>query len=137
MPVVVRNQPETRVVPIPGLDGCTVTVREPTTEEIFSQWTESAGQRLADGTWPTDQGKLFTYRLRVVVDWCGFVDQAGNTLPFSQASLSAAIRQNEPLLWAVASAARDAFGGIGADDEKNSVVPPADGSLVADVMTGG
>ena len=66
MPVVVRNQPETRVVPIPGLDGCTVTVREPTLPERINQWWDSSKP---DGS--VDMGRLGEYRLCVVVGWDG------------------------------------------------------------------
>jgi len=129
--------PERRTVPVDGLDGCALVVREPTVDEMFNQWIESSGQRLPNGSFPTDAGKLFAYRLRVIEDWSGFVNEAGDVLQFNHVTFGKAITQSETLMWAAAGIVRDAFQGLEAQDEKNSDTPPSDGSPAAALTTGG
>ncbi len=127
--VKLDKQPERRIVPIDGLDGCTLTVREPTRAELFNQWIQSRSDTPGDRA--TDQGKLFDYRLRVIVDWAGFVDTKGGVLQFNPVTFDAALRQCEPLLFAASRAVRDAFEGLPEQDEKNSDTPPSVSSLDA------
>ncbi len=129
MPVVVRKQPETRVVAVPGLDGCTVTVREPTLPERINQWWDSSKP---DGS--IDMGRLGEYRLRVVVGWNGFEDEETppNPLPFSQSWLLAAMAQYPTLHKAVGNAVAAAFNGLEASDEKNFEAPHGDGLPAAE-----
>lgn len=128
MPVTVKldgGRQSRRIVPITGLDGCTLTLREPTRAELFNQWLESRSDTPGDQR--TDQGKLFNYRLRAIVDWTGFVDESGNVLQFNERTFDAALRQCDPLLFAASRAVREAFEGIEEQDEKNSDTPPSGG----------
>lgn len=136
MPTVIRlgeKKPERRTVPVPGLDGCSLVVREPTTAELLNQWIESQANPPQDRS--VDNGKLFEYRLRVVVDWSGFVDQHGNTLQFNPVTFAVAIRQVDGLMDAAWRISREAFEGLPEQDEKNSGTPHSDGSLDAATAT--
>lgn len=108
------DPPPTKVVPIAGLEGCSITVRQPTFGELLGQWWESA---TTDGK--VSQEKLAEYRLRVVVDWAGFATEDGGPLMFDPRWLLRAMRQDERIMMTVVGECRDAFRGLGEQDEKN------------------
>lgn len=123
--------PQRRKVAIPGMEGHSLTVREPTIEERYGQWYFSHVR--ADGT--TDVAKLFAFRLRVIEDWEGFTDQNGNPLQFNPKTMELALRKSKEFLFGVANIVRDAFEGLEDDDAKNSDPRPGDTSPAADNVT--
>ncbi len=133
MAVVVKMQdrPERRTVPVEGLDGCSLTVREPTNRERMEQWLYAASEvpAKADGSRESTafEVALWEYRMRVVVDWGGFVGEDGQPLQFNPRTFDAAIRQEDALQTAAVKAANLAFRGLSEQDEKNSGQPSAVG----------
>ena len=124
--------PERRVVTVIGLDGCTITVREPSNRERMEQWLHA--DRAAP---PQPDGKrdeiaydvaLWDYRIRrAVVDWSGFVADDEQPLQFNERTFAAACAQLPALQFAAMRAANDAFAGVTEQEEKNSEPPSAAG----------
>lgn len=124
-------RPERRVVNVDGLDGCTLTVREPTNRERMEQWLFAANEVPAkvDGTRESSafEVALWDYRMRAVVDWSGFVGEDGTPLQFNPRTFEAALAQCEALQTAAVRASNNAFRGLSEQDEKNSEPPSANG----------
>lgn len=124
------DKPERRTIAIDGLDGCTITVREPTLRERLEQfvWASSqvpgaaSGDANHEAAW---RAALWEYRLRVVVDWSGFVGDNGEPLQFNPRAFHAAMAQVYPLQAASIKGVDEAFEGLAEHDEKNSDAPSA------------
>lgn len=118
------DQPERRTIAIDGLDGCTLTVREPTLRERLEQfvWASSQVAGTDEAAW---RAALWEYRLRLVVDWSGFVGENGEPLQFNLRAFHAAMAQVYPLQAAALKGVDEAFDGLAERDEKNSAAPSA------------
>jgi hypothetical protein len=120
-------RPERRVVNVDGLDGCSITVREPTNRERYAQHAyanEVVGFDASNADWLAAR---LEYRFRVIVDWSGFNGEDGQPLQFNPKTFNMALAQSEALQEAAAIAVREAFEGIPERDAKNSDTPSSNG----------
>ncbi len=118
-----QDRPERRTVPVDGLDGCTLTVREPTNRERMEQWlyaTDNAGPKRPGGQSNIAyESALWEYRSCVVVDWGGFIGEDGQPLQFNPRTFNAALAQVDGLHLATVKACNDAFNGVDETEAKN------------------
>ncbi len=123
----IQDRPERRVVPVDGLDGCTLTVREPTNRERYAQYffaREVCGDNPSDSDW---QSAVADFRTRVIVDWSGFNGEDGQPLQFNPRTFGMALAQIPRLALVAQIASRDAFMGLSEQDSKNSETPSSNG----------
>lgn len=136
------QRPERRTVEIPGLEGCSLTVREPTRPERYAQYLHAARvvptSRGINGKPERDadlwEASIWDFRLRVIVDWAGFEteDAEGKPkpLPFTADNLRLAMEQFDAVESTAIKAANESFFGIEAIAEKNFEAPLSSGSPV-------